>query len=445
MTRTFWLVCACFFIGQQAVAQQQQFNSALASAEKNYLVNNDSLLFYAQKAIEIGIENEYPETSEAYFYKAIALFYQAKYDEGIVVTREGLDWTNNYNQTNSIIQGKLHYRMAGNYIMKGLYEVGLEQLLQAQDIFEEKDDEDNLFMNLNGMGVVWLKLQEYDKALEIYEEMLTFDKQDPVLVVPVYYNLAQIYNDREMYNEAYTYIQECLSVISETDERLSQVYYMLGNIQFGLGNIDEATLAFNSSIELYQEQSNELNSVQPKLGLARLLIDQGNLEQALKETNESLEIALKYQSLPDHTEVMGVLSSISERQGDLELALSYYKEFIQLSDSLSNSTINQEIANHIAEQEYEAERQELLFAQQEQQIRAEAQILRQRIVIASTFVIIILVVSILLIQRNKAKERLLANEMLIRKNEIIEEKARKLDEANSIKNRLFLIKPKKLR
>ncbi|MGB0347291.1 MAG: tetratricopeptide repeat-containing sensor histidine kinase, partial [Balneolaceae bacterium] len=390
-------------------------------------------------AINLGVENEYPETSEAYYYKAISLFYQARYDEGIEVTRSGLEWTNTYNQTNADIQGKLHYRMAGNYIMKGLYEVGLDQLLKAQDIFEANNNNDLLFMNLNGIGVVWLKLKEYERALAIYQEMLTFEKQDPILVVPLYYNLAQINFELQKFDDAFNYIQECLTIIPETDGRLSQVYYMLGNIQSGLGNIDEAMIAFESSMDLYKEQNNELNSVQPKLGLARLLINEGNLERAMSVTNESLEIALRYESLPDHTEVMGVLSIISEEQGNLESALRNYKIFHQLSDSLYNATINQEVANKIAEHDYENEKQEILFSQQEQRLRAEAQILRQRIVIIGSIVIIILVFSILIIQRNKAKERLIANEMLIRKNEIIEVEARKLDEANSIKNRLFSI------
>lgn len=263
--------------------------------------------------------------------------------------------------------------------------------------------------------------------------MLTFKKQDPILVVPLYYNLAQINFELQKFDDAFNYIQECLSIIPETDGLLSQVYYMLGNIQSGLGNIDEAMIAFESSMDLYKEQNNELNSVQPKLGLARLLINEGNLERAMSVTNESLEIALRYESLPDHTEVMGVLSIISEEQGNLESALRNYKIFHQLSDSLYNATINQEVANKIAEHDYENEKQEILFSQQEQRLRAEAQILRQRIVIIGSIVIIILVFSILIIQRNKAKERLIANEMLIRKNEIIEVEARKLDEANSIK------------
>lgn len=195
--------------------------------------------------------------------------------------------------------------MAGNYIMKGLYEVGLDQLLKAQDIFEANNNNDLLFMNLNGIGVVWLKLKEYERALAIYQEMLTFEKQDPILVVPLYYNLAQINFELQKFDDAFNYIQECLTIIPETDGRLSQVYYMLGNIQSGLGNIDEAMIAFESSMDLYKEQNNELNSVQPKLGLARLLINEGNLERAMSVTNESLEIALRYESLPDHTEVMG--------------------------------------------------------------------------------------------------------------------------------------------
>lgn len=439
MNKIVLLTCILVVWNHTLNAQQQLFDNALESAEKNYLINNDSLLFYAQQAIDIGVRQEYPLTSTAYYFKAIALFYQAKYDEGLEVTRTGLEWTDAYGQINSIIQGQLYYRHAGNFIMKGLYEVGLEQLLKAQDIFEANNDEDLLFMNMNGIGVVWLKLQEYDEALEIYKKMLAYNYDDPVLVVPVYYNLANIYNERGNFVEAYKYIQKSMSVIPEDDQRISQVLYMLGNIQAGLGNVDEALSAFTSSIDLYKKQNNELNSVQPKLGLARLLIEHGNFDEALKETEESLEIALQFKSLPDRAEVVGVLSRIYEEQGDLKKALSYHKTFTQLSDSLGNVNVNQKIANHFAEYEYRKEKQELLLQQQEEQLNIKAQITLQRIIIIASFVIIVLVLSILLIQRNKAKERIKTTQMLIRKNQIIEEKAKKLDEANTIKNRLFSI------
>ena len=85
------------------------------------------------------------------------------------------------------------------------------------------------------------------------------------------------------------------------------------------------------------------------------------------------------------------------------------------------------------------EKQTLVFRQQEQELKIKGQIQRQRIIITGSIIIIFLILSILLIQRNKAKERIQANQLLIKKNQIIEEKARKLDEANSIKNRLFSI------
>ncbi len=439
MLKNFSLVCLLICFSGVLKAQQQDFDKALEFAQNNFLINNDSLLIYADQAIELGLENEFPGTSRAYYFKAVGLFYQAKYREGIEVTRTGLDWTNKYDLTNTIVQGQLYNRLAGNYIMLGLYELGLEQLLIAQDIFELHDDQEQLFMNLNNIGVVWLKLKDYDKALETYEELLTYEQDNPLLLVPIYYNFANIYFDLENYEKALTNIEQSLSLAGEDDQRLSQIYYMRGNILSGLGSFENALNSYTLSIQYYEEQNNELNTVQPKLGIARTLIQQAKLDSAQVEADESLDIALRYESLPDRVEALEVLSMISEEQGDLNEALAYYKSYTELSDSLNNANVNQEIANLLAEQEFEQVERDLLFEQQEQRIRSEAQILRQRIIIAGTIVIIFLVLSIMFIQRNKAKERLMANEMLVRKNEIIEEKARKLDEANSIKNRLFSI------
>ena len=187
--------------------------------------------------------------------------------------------------------------------MQGLYEIGLEQLLIAQDIFEKNNDNNLLFMNMNGIGVVWL-LQEYDKALNIYEGMLQFGDQDTLLTVPVFYNLSQINFELNNYDDAFDYIQKCLTIIPDGDQRLSQVYYMLENIQAGLSKVDASIDAYQLSIQLYKDQNNELNSVQPKLGLAKLYLNLGQLDLALKQTDESLDIAQKYNSLPDLAEVM---------------------------------------------------------------------------------------------------------------------------------------------
>ena len=65
------------------------------------------------------------------------------------------------------------------------------------------------------------------------------------------------------------------------DQRLSQVYYMLGNIQAGLSKVDASIDAYQLSIKLYEDQNNELNSVQPKLGLAKLYLNLGQLDLAL--------------------------------------------------------------------------------------------------------------------------------------------------------------------
>ena len=78
--------------------------------------------------------------------------------------------------------------------------------------------------------------------------------------------------------------------------------------------VDASIDAYQLSIQLYKDQNNELNSVQPKLGLAKLYLNLGQLDLALKQTDESLDIAQKYNSLPDLAEVMEVLSKISEKQ-----------------------------------------------------------------------------------------------------------------------------------
>jgi len=437
--RSVSLFCLCMIHATALLAQQEEFNTALELAEQNYLVDNDSLLFYAEKAIKLGVENEYPRTSEAYNHKAFALFYQARYHEGIEIVRTGLAWVAAHNQENTPIEADLYNRQGGNYILLGFYELGLEQLLKARSIYRELGDQDKLITILNNIGVVWLKLNDYNNALATYTELESYAPTDPNILVPLNYNFANIYHDIGQYEKALGYAEESLNVLPDGDQRASQIYYMLGNIQAALGDLETANQSYLTSIELYTEQSNELNTVQPKLGLARLFIQQGDLDAALAQATESLQIALRGESLPDRVEALGVLSTIAEEQGNLELALSYYKSYTEFSDSLKSISVNQEIANLIAENEYEHERHELLIAQQEEQLQASSQLTRQRIVIGAAFLLILLVLTLLIFQRRTAIERKKNNELLIRKNQIIEEKAQKLDESNSVKNRLFSI------
>ncbi len=133
-------------------------------------------------------------------------------------------------------------------------------------------------------GNDFLKVKEYDKALECYQKSL---ETDPCYARSVH-NIGIICNDREDYKKALEYFDKALDLVEkgkDTSGLPMDIHYFGRAISWmGLGDYDKSLECFDKSIEANPKNANAWN------GKGAILQIQGKTEEALKYYDKALEI-----------------------------------------------------------------------------------------------------------------------------------------------------------
>lgn len=120
------------------------------------------------------------------------------------------------------------------------------------------------------------------------------------------YNLAVGYSKKGLWQKAYTIFSECRDFFDSNEDKYSiaLVENELGVIQQGENQLLEARLCYQRSIELFTEVERQDGTILPSLGLAEVLLQEGNPEQALTlienipfDTTESVENRIRLERI----------------------------------------------------------------------------------------------------------------------------------------------------
>lgn len=417
-----------------------QSNTYLKFAEFYKYRNQDSTLYYAQKAESSLKGKEHPnQLSRIASYRAGVFFLRGEYKKTIEIAQKGLSYLEN---SPNLKKNKADLlRVIGiSYGTQGNYTLSLKYFLQTKQIYEDLGDTEYLRTSLNNIGVIHLKLKDFKKALDIFLELdETSPLDDPSrITIPV--NLGFIYYELNELEKAEEQLNRVLSTTDNVDVRAFGLSnFKLGEIYSRKGELELAKKSFNSSLEIYTELKNEPEKVQSLNGLAIVYLTEKNFTQALSYANKALQISTESDGLPQRKTSLETLYLIEKERGNFNAALDFHEQFLILSDSLENSEVNVEIGRLTAEYEFYQFQNELLLQQRVQEITNQAKLNRQKLFLI--LVIVILLISALIIffmyKSNIQKKK--NNELLLAKNIEIEEKAHKLEQANSIKSRLFSI------
>ncbi len=408
-------------------------------ADSQASTQSDSTLKYARRALSLAKNKNYLKgILQANYQIGRAYFFRGDYKQVLKIAHRSLDYsradqfTEEYAQTNQLA-GMAHHSM-------GSYKHALEYFLQAKDLFLKTDNEQGAFDNLNNIGVVYLELEDYKEALNIFRRLDTLKTlQASTITIPV--NLGIIYYELGDFKKAEANFNRVLNFEKEPfDQRAVAISTLkLGEIYRERGEYKTAINYFNQSIDIYQKLENSLKQVEPLNGIALTYLDLGNNEKALQYASISHVIARENNPLPEKKNMAETLYKIYAHQGNAQMALRYHVLFKEFSDSLQNDEINREIGRLEARNEFE--RQELILKEQQkqQQLKNEKQVAEQR-----TYLIILALLLLASIvggygfYRN-AEVRKKANNLLKVKNQEIKNKTKELKQLNKVKNHLFSI------
>jgi tetratricopeptide (TPR) repeat protein len=263
-------------------------------------------------------------------------------------------------------KGNLYYVMANNLQALDAY----QQALKISQNLNDKTLEAGLYSNL---GNIYADLKEYDKALEKYRSFLSTSEKlgQKSNQIRGLTNIGIVYNDMDKFSEGITYLQKALSLAREEKNE-----FFIAAIINNLGLAYKRLKAYKKSLDYYQEAAEIAKKIKNKyieasalnsIGSVNILLE--NYDVASINGKRALKLAKEVDAVEWQADSYKVLSTVYEHKGDTKKALSAYKNYIQLKDSVLNE-----------EKKSELTRKDMQYTLEKQKAVAKLEIERQRFI-----------------------------------------------------------------
>ncbi|WP_462247310.1 tetratricopeptide repeat protein [Ekhidna sp.] len=366
---------------------------------------------------------------------------------------------------------------------KSQYDSARMAFQQSYELFDLIKNYENRAVLLASIAVTYSEQGKYSKALEMYQEsLLYFEENDNAnMMANLYNNIANIYLERSDFNKAFEYYSNTSKYDSITGNKAGRAHTLLnmGNVLVHLKQIDQAKNNYWLSIFLANSSGSKCTAAMPMTQLGDLYLEEqiydsayhyissalslaqdcdnkrtmasvyldlgeyysikGDLNKSEATLLEGFNLAKANDLIPNMEELSNALHKVYQRKGQYRSAY----EFLAISKDLQNEQFNENSTKRItrleAEYEFEKEKQIIAEEQKRTELAYEQELARERWMLISAGVLIVLISIIALFAYRSYKVKKTANLLLEEKNlrlaELREREKRLSDEAIASKER----------
>lgn len=427
-----------------------------------------------------------PDSAKHFYQQSLLLLRDKKEDKLLAKTHQNIGLLEyergNYEQAiESYLQAKelnqklrdkkgegIVYNNIGNvYYAWGKYQQAATFYQQALQIFEDIGFTPGIASTYSNLGNTFIKLNDFNTAREYLEKALSErlklgNKRE---IANIYLTLAnlfsqinneqntKVYGDKnwekiilqhktsaqvlQQYKTALDYNEKALEIGSEIgDKRLiASCLNNIGTIYSLAGISDKALDFYEQALKINREIDNQADVVVNLLAIGIINNFTGNYEKARKYFTESLSLAQRLQKTDIEKDIYYNLSVMYENMGNCVKALSYFKNYANLKDTLLNKETFKQIAELKTKYETEKKQREIELLNKDKKLK-ENQIRQQRMAI-TFFIALTMVISaliVLLIRQNEQRKR--TNKALAEKNELITEQKKEITDSIQYASRI---------
>ena len=263
--------------------------------------------------------------------------------------------------------------------------------LQALDLLNRfTPDDTNTLINLkNDIGLVYFKLQQYDKALAYYNSVMNMELSD-IQLAQVLNNLGIIFIEQKKYELAKTHLEQALTVYKKLNrlKDLSLIYNNLGSVLEEMkGNNDTIFGYFNTSVQLKKVFNDSAGMVTTYLNLSSFQLERDFIKKAGLYLDSAMSLKTFFQA-QDFANAFLNKSKIAEKSGNYKNALRYYNSFHTYQDSANQLKDVWQLKKAETEIEMNKQQQEIALLKKERQIKDIADSKKDIIFYAGTGILI---------------------------------------------------------
>jgi len=386
---------------RQAESMEQQVHLADFLKDVN---NIDTLLLLAEQYLQDG---DKPSAIKTFRKLGKQNRDASNFYEAIKYHSRGLAIAQDIGDINEIIlcynQLGTDYRRIGEYEEASTYHY---HALQACELYSDKTTEiaiKNRVISLNGIGNVYIMLENFEAALSTLFSALEGEIQlgSHLGMAINYANIGAIYEKWQLYDSARFYYE-----LSMANNRLigsqlgiSLCYNHFGRLAELSGNYDEALKEYYAAYEIMDKTSDRWHWMESCLAIIRVNLAKGDLESAEKYIKRAEAVAYELKSSDYLAILYEMKHTFFEKKGDFRRAHDSYKESRRHLDS----TLNLKNVNHLnnLRVHYETSKRETEISA----LKKEKQLMLQLNIYGSILLVLTLIIFLFLWNWIKQKKR----------------------------------------
>ena len=432
--------------------------------------NFDSAGFYAQKALKLSDEINYPTGKiNAIINLAETNLYKGNTDSSLIYFNRALRFLSkkkNFKKHSFIAyqgKGKIHYNkgeypealefftkainelpkdLKAEYLsaalnMKGLTYKRTGKLEKAQQSFiealmyaDQNDDNNMRSIILTNLGIINRNLMQYTRALEYYNQALKYLEiiKDTYGIGVTYQNIASLYSDINENKKSLKYNFLAKAILEKTNYQSINYATLLNNIGLNYDNLhktDSAINYFNQALELSINLGDTYGIADTKINLGKVYLEENNLKKARKLIREGINTANSINA--EDVAIEGYKALI-----DCEVFSENYKGAFTaqiLLNSLHDSVYNIEKVKAINElqEKYEAEKKEKEIAIQKIELEKKQTLNKLYLIL-----LIVIGFGLIIIGYLYRKKQLVLYKLVEKNQELAKKYERKIPNENNI-------------
>lgn len=238
------------------------------------------------------------------------------------------------------------------------YERALDFYTQSLDEARRHGFRSREAATLNNIGEVCADLGNHKEALDYFLKAYDIvpEEKDGELRANILLNVGTAFVRMENYILADEFTRKAMEIAEAENERIVQAscWDILGRIERAQGRIHEAEVLFRKSLAQAEIVKSRREIIVALLDLGSLLVEQGDLKDALSNLQRAAEISEEINAKALYYAAYERLADIHERLGDHKLALDYFRRFVRYEREIINEDTTRKIKD--VQIQYEVER-----------------------------------------------------------------------------------------
>ncbi|MBI4647207.1 MAG: tetratricopeptide repeat protein [Bacteroidia bacterium] len=395
-------ILICFYV----FAQNRQKIDSLNHVLKN--AGHDTIAVNA--LIQLGEQwlNSNPDTSIQIFRNTLNRFSLNRKNEPVfnqmkakIFLKTGVAFKNK-GLYDTAIKKKKKSRIAGCYMNIGKlhetqknYAQAIDYLKKSLTLYESLADKKNTAYCLNNIGSILSNQKQYKEALTFFNKALQLFEEigDKKAISTCLVNIGSTLVNCKKQNESFAYFQKAFAISDEIGDNNSKAFSLI-------------------NMGAYYKLKNEYS-------------------KGIEYCSKGLEVAKSINNIELQNNAMEVLFELYSKQGDFKEAFDCHVRYKRINDSIYNAEKTKRITE--VEAKYQNEKKQLVIKNQASELaRKNEQMQKQRIAIIAAIAVIVLVLVFSAILYRLFRQKKLANTLLARKNNEIQNLLETVSNRNKI-------------